>query len=122
MKKSLIPKMEKLFEQHNVSTHAPVFSISMELDELGVPSQAFIRSACYPLETLGIISLLRDELDRLEDTTKKQIEKLKGGPTQFMSTPKIVGNEGEIKPVETTKAPREGDPKLINLKHLKDLF
>lgn len=123
MKKSITSEVIKLLKTHNRGIHLPLVSLTIELDQEGFPSEEFVLSKATPMETLGMISILKDHLKKIEVEVKKTLENMSGN-SQSYSTKVFRSEEinSEEKKSSESKPRRQGNPTIPNLKHLKDLF
>jgi hypothetical protein len=91
MKKSLKNDLDSLFQNHSPNTHLPAIVLALELEENGIPHVKVIKARAFPVESLGMISIMREMLNELEDEILNKIDDLGRGKMKFDSSAELVG-------------------------------
>jgi hypothetical protein len=123
MKKSTASEIRNLLNEHHHKTHLPLITLTIELDENGLPNDEVIMTKSHPLEALALVNLLRDHISFLEEKIKKEIRNLQPSKSEYHSKMMIDPQKEKKKKVSEKQAITSAKNSILsNLNFIKNLF
>jgi hypothetical protein len=117
MKTSLKKELEKLFQNHSPETHLPAIAMVLELDERGMPNIKFVKARAYPVESLGMITIMKEMLEDLENEVLNEIDNISGRKMNFKTSSELIEKSDH-----KTELKKLFDNEKSYMDHLKNLF